>query len=69
MNAAIHSEFSKAAGWGMSRAGYDAMVRWCDRNAKNPKVLRWLKRRPPPPAWEGTPTEWAYTESSIDIYP
>lgn len=35
---------------------------WCARYGSHPDVIDWLRRNPPPKEWEGTPTEWAYTE-------
>ena len=44
------------------------MKRWCDENAKNPKVRAWLKDHPPPKEWTGSRLEWAFTEmASVDV--
>jgi hypothetical protein len=42
---------------------YDArMGAWIVQHLDNPRVLRWLVRNPPPPEWEGSHMEYAYTE-------
>ena len=38
------------------------MQAWCKRNRYHPAVLAWLEKHPPPPEWQGTRLEWAYTE-------
>ena len=40
----------------------DKMAAWVRQYGHHPSVKNWLKKNPPPPNWQGTPEEWAYTE-------
>lgn len=35
---------------------------WERRHLKNPRVLRWLRKNPPPDSWQDSPLAWAFTE-------
>lgn len=39
-----------------------SMTEWCQRHANNKGLRAWLATNPPPPEWEGTDVQWAYTE-------
>jgi hypothetical protein len=39
-----------------------AFHQWCVDHARDPYVLEWLSRNPPPAGWVGKPMEWAATE-------
>jgi hypothetical protein len=36
--------------------------RWINEHHRDPQVKAWLRDHPPPPEWEGSPLQWAYTE-------
>jgi hypothetical protein len=38
------------------------MLKWCEANAANKKVLAWIVKNPPPKSWKGSELEWAYCE-------
>lgn len=38
------------------------MRKWIKEHRQDPKVKAWLKKHPPPPEWEGSRMEYAYTE-------
>lgn len=38
------------------------MGAWCRKNRRNPAVRQWLADNPPPPDWQGSKLQWAFTE-------
>lgn len=36
--------------------------RWINEHRGDPKVREWIRDHPPPPEWEGSAMQWAYTE-------
>ena len=46
----------------------EKMQKWCQENARNPKVLAWIKENHPPKQWQGSELEWAYLEMPQHAY-
>lgn len=58
----IYTTWRVASTWGMSRAEWDRMTAWCMVYFDHPDVRAWLDANCPSAEWQGTLTEYAYTE-------